>query len=818
MKAALKIVSTVLVLLSVLLLFAACGKKKQAEGLQFTLNEDGASYTVALNTSHSGPAKYDDPNIVIPASYNDLPVTAISHSGFSNTGITSVTIPNTVKTIGRRAFHGCEQLQTVTFEEGSQLQTIGEEAFAECTALAEITLPRSVASLGEGAFADCNNLKSVVWEENRALKTIGKRAFQSCGFTKIEIPKNVEVIEEEAFYNCGSLRSLTFAEGSALTTIESRAFTSTQLKVVALPEGLTTLAPSAFGWGKVVSITIPSTLTSLDGLLTRSDGQKVSFDCLIEIVNHSSHTINVSGNYREYDDINDCFHITTEESQMKTVDDYLFYTQDDVNYLVGYIGADRQLVTPNSYNGESYKILSRVFSGDASIESVHISDGVSAIGTHAFDNCENLTYLYIPETVEAYGTGRNSRFFYKENENLTVCVDSLSQIEKWDSYEGDKYQVKLYEPTPSEGLEYLLSDDGTYYIVTGIGSCTDSKVVIPDTYQNLPVTAVAKEAFINNLDITRCYLSSNTTYLGTGAFSGCGNLVKLYVPDTLAYVGNNAVNGCSRLQYNTYDNAYYLGNGTNPYVALVKGTDTQNTSCQIHEQTKVLFPNAFFYHSLTSLTLPEGLVYIGENAIMCSKLTKISIPNSVQWIASNNFTLASDLTLTAYDNGYYLGNEQNPYVVFYKAKNTSITSCTIHPDTVVIYHSAFANCANLTSLEIPDKVLYIERAFYKCTSLQSVTFGANSRLFYLGASTFNGCTALKNVTLPKNISFIGTMAFANCTSLESIVIPAGVQYVELSAFNGAKQIKINICIAEQPDLWDKDWNSNGGTVTWNYKP
>ena len=912
MKNYLKSVSIVLVLLSVFLLFAACGKK-QAEGLQFTLNEDGASYTVALNTnitenSHSGPAKYDDPNIVIPASYNDLPVTAISLSGFSNTGITSVTIPDTIKTIGRRAFHGCEQLQTVTFEAGSQLQTIDDEAFDGCTALTEITLPHSVTAIGslafqsctslttftwpdgvavlgdqlkncynlksilftenstlhtieaeafyryegfnleniefpkslttigasafansklqsvtfpndsalinigEGAFSDCDSLTSIAFGENSALQTIGKNAFSHCdSLIKFRVPKTVRTIEENAFISCENLRILTFEEESALTTIEAGAFRETRLLVLALPEGLTTLDSTAIDRRFLVSITIPSTLTAIDGLFYKSsDGAMDIPSTVIEIINHSAHTIDASNLSINRGSL---FHLTTGDSQIEIVDDYLFYTNEGVNYLLGYIGADRQLTTPNSYNGESYEIIEDAFSKDKWIESLTISDGVTKIGGGAFYSCNNLTYLFIPETAECY-TG--SQFFDFDNEKLTIYVDSLSQTEEWIGKDG-AFQLKVREMTPSEGLEYLLSDDGTFYIVTGIGTCTDSKVVIPDTYQNLPVTAVAKEAFINNLDITRCYLSSNTTYIGAGAFAGCENLVKLNVPDTLAYVGNNAVNGCSRLKYNTYDNAYYLGNETNPYVALVKGTDTQNTSCQVHEQTKVLFPNAFFYHGLTSLSLPEGLVYIGENAIMCSNLTKISIPNSVQWIASNNFTLATGLTLTAYDNGYYLGNEQNPYVVFYKAKNTSITSCTIHPDTVVIYHSAFANCRNLTSIEIPDKVLYIERAFYNCTSLQSVSFGANSQLFYLGASTFNGCTVLKNVTLPQSVSFIGTMAFANCTSLNSIVLPAGVQYVELSAFNGSPAT-INVCVAQQPSLWNEDWNANGGTVVWNYKP
>ena len=111
-------------------------------------------------------------------------------------------------------FWGCSSLTTVTFEKGSQLKTIGGGsssyygAFSYCTALTSIEIPASVETIGASAFKGCSSLATVTFENGSQLKTIGGGSYSSGAFsdctalTSIEIPASVETIEASAFKGC----------------------------------------------------------------------------------------------------------------------------------------------------------------------------------------------------------------------------------------------------------------------------------------------------------------------------------------------------------------------------------------------------------------------------------------------------------------------------------------------------------------------------------------------------------------------------------------------------------------------------------------
>ena len=166
-------------------------------------------------------------------------VTTIEQAAFEKcTALTSIEIPASVETIGDSAFMGCFKLETVTFEKGSQLKTIGGRygsgAFANCTALTAIEIPASVETIEATAFKRCSSLATVTFEKGSQLKTIGggyyysayeksyysHGAFSDCiALASIEIPASVETIEAAAFAFCSSLKTVTFEKGSKLTTI-----------------------------------------------------------------------------------------------------------------------------------------------------------------------------------------------------------------------------------------------------------------------------------------------------------------------------------------------------------------------------------------------------------------------------------------------------------------------------------------------------------------------------------------------------------------------------------------------------------------------
>ena len=143
--------------------------------------------------------------VVIPAN-----ATTIGNSAFEQcASLISIDIPANVETIGTAVFWGCSSLATVTFENGSQLKTIGGDssyygAFSYCTALTSIEIPASVETIEAAAFKGCSSLATVTFENGSQLKTIGGGSYSSGAFsdctalTSIEIPASVETIEAAA--------------------------------------------------------------------------------------------------------------------------------------------------------------------------------------------------------------------------------------------------------------------------------------------------------------------------------------------------------------------------------------------------------------------------------------------------------------------------------------------------------------------------------------------------------------------------------------------------------------------------------------------
>ena len=207
--------------------------------------------------------------VVIPAN-----ATTIGNSAFEQcASLISIDIPANVETIGTAVFWGCSSLTTVTFEKGSQLKTIGGGssyygAFSYCTALTSIEIPASVETIGASAFKGCSSLATVTFENGSQLKTIGGGSYSSGAFsdctalTSIEIPASVETIEASAFSYCSSLATVTFENGSQLKTIEggypsSGTFADcTALTSIEIPASVETIEAAAFkGCSSLATVT-----------------------------------------------------------------------------------------------------------------------------------------------------------------------------------------------------------------------------------------------------------------------------------------------------------------------------------------------------------------------------------------------------------------------------------------------------------------------------------------------------------------------------------------------------------------------------------
>jgi hypothetical protein len=219
--------------------------------------------------------------VVIPAN-----ATTIGNSAFEQcASLISIDIPANVETIGTAVFWGCSSLTTVTFEKGSQLKTIGGGssyygAFSYCTALTSIEIPASVETIGASAFKGCSSLATVTFENGSQLKTIGGGSYSSGAFsdctalTSIEIPASVETIEAAAFKGCSSLATVTFENGSQLKTIGGGSYSygafsdCTALTSIEIPASVETIKASAFkGCSSLATVTFEngSQLKTIEG-------------------------------------------------------------------------------------------------------------------------------------------------------------------------------------------------------------------------------------------------------------------------------------------------------------------------------------------------------------------------------------------------------------------------------------------------------------------------------------------------------------------------------------------------------------------------
>jgi len=175
-------------------------------------------------------------------------------------GLTSLTIPSGVTSIGIGAFGDCSGLTSLTIPSG--VTSIGNWAFSDCIGLTSLTLPSGVTEIGKSAFDGCSGLTSV--NIPSGVTSISGWAFSGCsGLTSLTIPSGVTSIGQRAFSDCSGLTSLTLP--SSVTSIDQVAFYGCSgLTSLTIPSGVTSIGQGAFLYcSGLTSLTIPSGVTSI---------------------------------------------------------------------------------------------------------------------------------------------------------------------------------------------------------------------------------------------------------------------------------------------------------------------------------------------------------------------------------------------------------------------------------------------------------------------------------------------------------------------------------------------------------------------------
>ncbi len=740
-------------------------------------------------------------SVIIPESLAGIPVVEIASNAFKNCfNITAISIPGTVKTVGKSAFEGDYNIQTVTIAEG--VTSIGDRAFASSTKITSVTLPASLTTLGKDAFYGCTALASIdVAEGSTSFSSDNGVLYNGSGSKLIKYPEGnssasytlkdtTTEIEENAFRNNKSLDTVVFNNGlktigaysfcnatglmnvgpfDTVETIKEFAFSGcTKLNVSDLGDSLKTAEQYIFeNCPKISTIELPNTVEALDE------------NAFSKIPALASITVAEGGeNYSSVDGVLYNADQTTLIKYPQAKDDKSFEFPGTVQNIAEGAFKNVTALEDITFNENLKTIPKNTFTGSTGLKSVVFKEGLESIEASAFEGCTALENIAIPNSVASIGTAAfkncSSLSDVTLGSGITTVSDylfegceSLESVSISDNVETINISAfngctGLKEINVSEDNQFYSSVDGILFNKAGDtlikypSGREATSYIVPDA-----VTTIEKFAFQDNCNLETIDLN-NVETLKDYVFTGSKKLKEIEIPQSVTKMGNGCFKDCAELKTAVLNNVIKT---VSPYtfnncpklssVTLPSGIETLGSasfeqcsglkSIELPDTLTAINDNVFFGSGLTRIDIPEGVTRIGNTAFNNSlNLREATIPASVRVLSENLFygctalenIFVDDANAVCEDIDGVLYNKSCTILLQYPLGNKR-GKYQIPEGTTTVFNNAFKFSQNLMYVEAPEALTKImTNGFYGSPKLIKFKIPESTTIEY---GAFDNC-------------------------------------------------------------------------------
>lgn len=618
----------------------------------------------------------------------------------------------------------------IVIEKG--VTSIGNYAFSGFSNLSDIVIPDSVTQIGESAFRRCTKLKQVHIPES--VTEIGYGAFYSSGLLSITIPGSVSRIQTSSFEFC-SLEEIVIEEG---VTYIDYAFRLNSPAKVYLPSSLKEISDDAFGSEK---------------------------DTLFKLASNSEFQIYYSGTAEQWKKLTESHRFL---SQLPVWIDGKPYEREFP--IIGKCGENIQFTLTEdgilnlSGNGvmDNFYSIGPWESAKEYIKEVVISDKISCIGSHAFENCTNL------ERITISGSVVEIKYWAFENCSKLTDVYFGGTAEQWEQtaidttgnaplfdanmhFSDTAYVREEFSGTCGNYAEWVLDSDLTLTI-SGMGLIYDYS-----SGSSAPWGKIANQ-------VRHIVIEEGITYIGSKAFNACNNAISLTLPDSLEKFGSSVFS-------KSIPEVYVNSLETWMDIELTSTTGRRGTTSISPFGIEKLYIDGVL---LTELVIPDGITEIKSGKFYAiQSLTAVTIPGSVKTVGQQAFASCSGLrSVTLLDGAGEISDNMFDHC-------TSLNSITI-PDTVTrIGKSAFMDCGSLLQIHLPSSIQEIGNEAFYDSGLLRISIPGSVRT--LGTNLFLHCEALSEIVVEDGVEKIGSDVFYGA-SIAKTYLPASLTYIADDAF------------------------------------